>query len=155
MNETKGGNKIRRADLLYPELSYKINGILFDVHNQLGGNIPEKYIQKAVAIALEQAGLSYQEQYYVSLKFKEKTIGKYYLDFLIENKIILELKRGRFIPKNIYNQTEQYLKALNFDLAIIGCFAQDCVVIKRIVNHKESDHESPNSHIRTIRNSNV
>ncbi|MFA7245292.1 MAG: GxxExxY protein [Candidatus Magasanikbacteria bacterium] len=131
-----GENILRRNDLLYPELSYKINGILFDVHNAIGGAVPEKYIQKAVATGLEKNGISFQEQYYVPITFEGKHIGKYYLDFLIENCIILELKRGRYVPKSVFSQTLGYIDKLNMKLAIVASFAYDAVIIKRIINHK-------------------
>jgi GxxExxY protein len=127
----------RKSPLIYPELSYTINGVLFDVHNTLGGQLPEKYIQKAVATGLRNKGISFKEQYYVPLTFQGNHIGKYYLDFLIEEKIVLELKRGRYVPRNIFNQANKYLDTLDLPLAIIGCFAQDCVVIKRIINQRQ------------------
>lgn len=126
--------KIEREDLLYPELSYKIVGALFDVHNQIGGGHPERYYQKAVAIALTNIGLRFSEQYYVPLQFAGKKIGSYYLDFLIEDKIILELKRGRYTSLAVLNQTKQYLQVLSLQLAIIASFATDCVVTKRVIN---------------------
>jgi len=127
---------LKRDDLLYPELSFKINGILFDVFKQLGGGHQEKYFQKAVAIALKDNGLKFSEEFYVPLKFNDKIIGKYFLDFLIENKIILELKRDKYIPANIIQQTKQYLSALNLELALIACFTYGGVIIKRIINQK-------------------
>ncbi|MBI2436789.1 MAG: GxxExxY protein [Candidatus Magasanikbacteria bacterium] len=126
----------RNGKYLYPNLSYKINGVLFDVHNQMGGNHHEKYFQRAVAIALRDAGLSFKEQFYIPIKVNNQIVGKYFLDFLIEDRVILELKRGRYIPRNIYNQTTQYLESLNLKLAIVACFATDAVIIKRIVNEK-------------------
>ncbi|MBI2436352.1 MAG: GxxExxY protein [Candidatus Magasanikbacteria bacterium] len=107
-----------------------------DVYNQIGGNHQEKYIQKAVAIGLEKVGLKFTEQFYVPIKMDGKIVGKYYLDFLIEDRIILELKRGRYIPRNVYFQTTQYLDSLNLKLAIVACFATDAVIIKRIINDK-------------------
>jgi len=120
----KGGVQ---TNFLYPELSYEIRGTLFDVHNELGGGHKEKYYQKA-------KNISFVEQYYVPVKFQNEIIVKYYLDFLIENKIVLELKRGRYTSLGVINQTKQYLKALNLQLAIIGCFATDAVITKRILN---------------------
>ncbi|PIZ96029.1 MAG: hypothetical protein COX80_02475 [Candidatus Magasanikbacteria bacterium CG_4_10_14_0_2_um_filter_33_14] len=131
-----GGKILKRDDLLYPELSYKINGILFDVHNAIGGAVPEKYIQKAVATGLEKNNIKFQEQYYVPITFEGKHIGKYYLDFLIENCIVLELKRGRYIPKAVFSQTLGYMDKLNIKLGIIAGFANDAVIIKRVINHK-------------------
>lgn len=132
-----GKYTVKNKNLLYPELSFIVNGILFDVHNQIGGSVPEKYIQKSIAVGLKKKGLQFKEQYHVPIYFEGVAIGKYFLDFIIEEKIILELKRGRYVPKNIFDQVNKYLDALNLKLAIIGCFAQDCVVIKRIINHNE------------------
>lgn len=123
-----------QTNFLYPELSYKIRGCLFDVHNALGGGHKEKYYQKAVAQALKTKNISFVEQYYVPIKFQDILVGKYYLDFLIEDEIVLELKRGRYTSVGVINQTKQYLKALNLKLAIIACFATDAVITKRMIN---------------------
>jgi len=74
------------------------------------------------------------EQHHVPLLFDNQKVGKYFLDFLVEDKIILELKRGRYIPINVLNQVKGYLSAMDLKLAIVGCFAHDTVVIKRISN---------------------
>ena len=126
--------QLKRDDLLFPGLSFKLNGVLFDVSKQLGGGHREQYYQKAVAIALEQAKIPFREQVYAPLVYNGKVIGKYYLDFLVDEKIILELKRGQFVPATVINQTKEYLSALQRDLAIIACFTYSGVVIKRIIN---------------------
>lgn len=125
---------LKRKDLLFPELSFKINGILFDVSNQLGGGHKEKYYQKAISMALTKANLKFIEQKYVPLTYNNEIIGKYFLDFLIEDKLILELKQGKFANAFIIKQTNQYLAALNLQLALIACFTNNGVVIKRIIN---------------------
>mgnify|MGYP002623505702 CR=1 FL=1 len=102
----------------------------------MGGNHPEKYYQKAVAIALTERGLSFIEQYYVPVTMHGKPVGRYYLDFLIEDCVILELKRGKYVPKMVFHQTKKYLSALDLELALVACFATDCVIIKRILNLK-------------------
>jgi len=111
---------VRRKDLLHPELSFVINGVLFDVFKTLGGGHPEKYYQKAVAAGLRARGLDFVEQYYVPVTYSGQHIGKCYLDFLIAHKIVLELKRGRYLPINVVNQTSQYLKSLKLQLAIVA-----------------------------------
>ena len=79
----------RLGKLIYPGLSYTVNGILFNVHNTLGGGHKEKYYQKAVAAGLSFKNIKFEEQYYVPLKCYNKTIGKYYLDFLIQSTFFL------------------------------------------------------------------
>jgi len=124
----------KRGKLLYPDLSFVINGVLISVHKEIGGGHLERYYQKAVAIALTKAGLKFVEQYYVPLKFDNQIVGKYYLDFLIEDRIVLELKRAAFVPARLVEQTKQYLSALNLKLAIVACFTYQGVIIKRILN---------------------
>ena len=50
-------SKLKRNDLIYPELSYKIIGCAFEIYNELGFGHAEKYYQKAMAIALKRRGL--------------------------------------------------------------------------------------------------
>lgn len=129
-----GKNIIHRKDLLYSELSYQINGALFEVFYQLGAGHKEKYYQKALAEALKKRGLNFQREVYVPLKFDGKIVGKYFLDFVIEGVIAVELKQGKIVPRHVIEQTKQYLSALDLKLGIIGCFTYDCVIIKRIPN---------------------
>lgn len=129
-----GKYTIRRPDLLYPELSFIINGVLIDVSKQLGGGHHEKYYQKATRIGLQKIPLQFREQVYVPLRYQGEIIVRYFLDFLIEEKNILELKRGQFIPATVIQQTKQYLMTLNLQLAIIACFTYRGVIIKRIIN---------------------
>lgn len=131
-----GGHNLRRNDLLFPELSYKVNGALFEVYRELGPGHKEVYYQRAVAKALSEKNISFAEQYYVPVKYKNSVVGKYYLDFLIEDSIVLELKRGQMIPQSMIQQTVEYLDTLNLQLAIIGCFTYSGVIPKRIINHK-------------------
>jgi len=70
----------------------------------------------------------------VPLKFNDKIVGKYYLDFLIEDKIVLELKRGNIVAVNNIDQVKGYLSALNLKLAIIASFTFNGVKINRILN---------------------
>ena len=128
--------RLKRQDLMYPELSYQIIGILFNVYNELGGGCHEKYYQKAVAIGLKECGLIFKEQVYTPVSFKEIKIGNYYLDFLIEDKIVLEIKKGeKFTKKNI-EQIYSYLKATNLKLGIIANFTKNRLISKRILNIK-------------------
>lgn len=137
---TEGGEQknytLRRNDLLFPELSFQINGILYEIFKQLGGGHKEKYYQKAVQIGLTNKNISFKEQFYVPIQFEGKIIGKYFLDFLIEDKIVLELKREQFIPAHIIHQTKQYLETLNLELGLIACFTHRGVFIKRIINQQ-------------------
>ena len=130
--------KIKRKDLLYPELSYQIIGILFDVYNRLGPKYQERYYQKAVASVLKSTGLSFREQIAVNLNFQGDEVAKGFIDFIIEDKIILEIKTGeRFLKSNI-SQVYSYLKITNLKLGILANFTPRGLQFRRIVNLNNS-----------------
>jgi len=107
---------------------------LFEVYNQLGPGFSEKYYQKAIGVELKRCGLFFKEQVYSPLKFKGENIGHQFLDFLIENKIILEIKKGdRFSKRNI-EQVLNYLKTTGLKLGIIANFGSKELKFKRIIN---------------------
>jgi len=129
-------NKLRRKDLIYPKLSYEIVGILFEVYRQLGSGYREKYYQQAIASELKKQSYHFGEQVFIILNYKNNKIGKLFLDFLIENKIVLEIKKDdNFSRKNI-EQVYSYLKAHNLKLGIIANFTKEGVKYKRILNLK-------------------
>src|SRR5690242_2985323 len=93
---------VHKPDLLYPEISYQLIGCAYDVFNNLGFGHHEKYYQRAYAEALKIKSIKFQEQVYFPLKFKDKVIGKMFFDFLIEDKIIIELKKdNRFSKQHV------------------------------------------------------
>lgn len=127
---------ITKNDLLYPELSYKIIGCAYDVYNELGGGHHEKYYQRAMAMLYKERNIAYKEQLYCPIKFQEKLIGKLFFDFLVEGKIIVEIKKGNNFSKRHIEQVLEYLRTSNLHLAIIINFGGDRVYFKRIVNIK-------------------
>ncbi len=125
---------VRRNDLVYPELSYEIVGCAYEVWDELGPGHSEKIYQKSYAIVLRTKNKKFQEQVYYSLKFRDEIVGKGFLDFLIDDKIIVELKKdGNFSKTNI-EQVLNYLKLSNLKLAILINFTKEGVKFKRIVN---------------------
>jgi GxxExxY protein len=120
--------------LFFPELSYTIVGCAFEVYNQLGSGFPEKYYQKALAIELRTKQILFQEQVYFPLEFKEEIIGKNYFDFLVDDKIIVELKRGNHFSKSHFDQVLRYLKVSNKKLGLLINFATEGVQVKPILN---------------------
>ena len=126
------------TNLIYPELSYQIVGILFAVYNEMGYGYQEKYYQKAIASKLKETNIIFQEQFPAKVNFNDNIIGKYFLDFIIEDKIILEIKKlDKFLRKDI-EQTYAYLKATNLKLGILANFTKRGLQFKRIVNIRNS-----------------
>ena len=127
---------LRRDDLLYPELSYQIIGILFSVFNQLGYGYREKYYQRAIKNELLNFKIPFKEQITFPVGYKDKIIGRNIFDFLIDNKIILEIKRGDHFSQRDIIQTTGYLKSAGLKLAILARFSSRGLKFKRIINIK-------------------
>lgn len=126
--------ELKRKDLLYPELSFLIIGCAFDVHNKIGYGFKETIYQKALSLAFKEKGLSFREQVMHEIKFNEHVLEKRFLDFLIEEKVIVEIKRKDKFSKAHIDQTVDYLKVTQLKLAILINFGSEGVVSKRLIN---------------------
>jgi len=71
------------------------------------------------------------------LRYKDKIIGRKRLDFLVDGKVIVELKKGNAFSKSHIDQVLDYLKINNLKLALLVNFGSHGVVFKRIVNINE------------------
>lgn len=121
------------ANLIEKDLSYRINGVLFGVYNTLGGGYQEKYYQRAIAKEFEKQKILFKEQLFVPFDFHGESIGRYFLDFLVENRVVLEIKSSpQLYPKDI-KQVLAYLKRSGLELGILANFRRSGLEIKRIV----------------------
>lgn len=125
---------VRRKDLLYPDLSYKTVGALFDVFNELGYGYREQFYQRAMKERLQELGIPFKEQVRFPLVFRGKQIGWQVVDFLIDDKIVLELKRGSRIAQRDIEQVVSYLQASNKQLGILARFSEKGLIFRRILN---------------------
>lgn len=119
--------------LLYQDLSEKIIGILFKVYNQLGAGLQEKYYQRAIAKELEKAKIKFDQEKIVPLLYEGEKIGNHVLDFLVDDKIVLELKAGAPYKNSHIKQTLEYLKVTKKSLALLAFFSSEGVRIKRLI----------------------
>ena len=87
-----------------------------------------------MAIELRSKGLKVREQVYYGMEFKDQFIGKSYFDFLVEDKIIIEIKRGDHFSIGHFDQITRYLKASNLKLGLLINFSSTGVQVKRILN---------------------
>lgn len=120
--------------LIHPELSYVLMGILFEIHNKLGTKYQEKHYQKAVEIKLKELKIPYQREAKVNIEFDGEELGEFFIDFIIDGKIILELKRIWKITADNIKQVLRYLKATNLKLGIIVNFRHNRLESRRILN---------------------
>lgn len=132
-------SQVRRNDLVEPELSYEIVGSVFDVFNQLGPGLRESTYQKAIAQKFTQLGLPFKQQIYFPIMYQGKRVGWIRLDFIVAQKIVLELKRGEYFSRSNIQQVKEYIEVTGLSLAILINITQNGVRFRRIVNFKKRD----------------
>jgi GxxExxY protein len=128
--------------LLYEDLTYKIRGAVFNVKKRLGLGHKEIIYQKALVEEFKKTNLSIEREKTIDIKYDDKKIGTYRPDFIIENKIILELKALPSVGKFEKQQVWHYLKGSTYKLALLINFGRDDIVIERFIH---SQHESVSS----------
>lgn len=125
-----------KKEIIYADETYEIIGMMYDIWDKIGFGHKEKFYQNAVAEVFKKKSKKFKEQIRLRVKINNKDVGEYVLDFLYEDKIVIELKQGDGFSKRYINQIYSYLKATNLKLGLLINFTRSGVKFKRIVNLK-------------------
>ncbi|HNP32769.1 MAG TPA: GxxExxY protein [Flavobacterium sp.] len=121
------------SKIIYQEESYQIMGLLFDIHNNLGSGFSEIVYKDALEYELSNQQILFAREKEYLVKYKDIFLKhKFYADFVIFDKIILEIKSCDSINENHIAQCINYLKVSNNRLAILVNFGRDNLEYKRI-----------------------
>ncbi|MBQ0029175.1 MAG: GxxExxY protein [Bacteroidales bacterium] len=130
-------------ELLYKELSYDVVGAAMSVHRELKWGFLEKVYQEAFAIELKMRNIPFEREKNLELTYKGQKLNSTYIaDFVIDNKIIVELKATDGITSSHISQTLNYLNATGLSLGIIINFGTSSLQYERVINNK---NDNPNS----------
>ena len=139
-------------DIIEKELSSRINGCIFDVHNEVGPGLREECYQSALKIRLNQAGLPFlaKPQTRRELFYLGQVADIFEPDFVVAERVILELKtHPDGLPTSAFRQTINYLKFWKLELGLLINFAQADAEIRRVVFHESpADPVENYDHIR-------
>ena len=120
--------------VIYPELSFQLMEIAFEIHNRLGPGFSEEIYQKAFEFELVARQMSFGRQKTIQVTYKGQMLGTYRLDLVVEDKIILELKAVAVLHDLFKQQVRSYLKATHVRLGILINFGVTRVQSERIAN---------------------
>ncbi len=118
--------------IIHKELSYKLTGLLFAVHNELGRFCREKQYGDALEKLFASEGVLYEREKKLPIHLIDKE-GTNRVDFVVDGKILLDLKAKPCITKSDYYQMQRYLQASKFDLGIVVNFASKYLRPIRII----------------------
>lgn len=116
----------KNSKLIFPELSYTITGICFDVHNELGRYARERQYGDAIERCFQELNMLHKREY---------SIGdtNNIVDFVVDGKIIVELKSKDHIGKQEYYQLQRYLQASGIKLGLLFNFRNRYLKPVRVV----------------------
>ena len=126
--------KKNKINLLYEDLTYKIRGAIFTVHKTLGSGHKETIYHKALAVEFKKQDLKFIEEKPIPIKYEKIKVGVYRPDFIVEDKIIIEIKAVPFMAKNHLEQMKHYLMATDYKLGLLVNFGARKAEIKRIIH---------------------
>ena len=126
-------------ELKYRDITEKIIGAAFDVPKFLGNGFQEVIYQRALAIELERLGLSYQREIEQDIYYRDvpEPIGRRRADFVVEEKVLIELKAVSELNDAHLAQALNYLKAYRLEVGLLINFGSKSMEFKRVVlTHK-------------------
>lgn len=115
------------------ELCYKIIGFCMSVHTEVGPGFPEQYYQKALEIEFADGNIPFVPQSPIPMLYKDIQIGINYLDFLIYEKIILEIKSANLLTNVHMFQVLKYLGYTGLDIGLLVNFGKTKLEYKRVL----------------------
>ncbi|MGW1455400.1 GxxExxY protein [Salegentibacter agarivorans] len=122
------------ADIIYKDESYAIVGALFNVYNYLGSGFSEIVYKDALELEFNSLEIPFEREKEYSVTYKGIVLPhKFYADFVLFDKIILEIKSVDNIHDKHISQCINYLKVSENRLAILANFSKDLLDHKRIV----------------------
>ena len=115
------------------ELTYKINGAIYEVNKVLGSGFLEKVYENALNVELNNRGLKAQCQVPINVEYKNVNVGDYIADMIVENSVLIEIKAIEALQKVHEAQILNYLKATGYKVGLLVNFTHPKAVIKRFV----------------------
>lgn len=133
---------LKRVFMKYADITEKIIGCAFTVHGTLGNGFQEVIYQRALEIELNKGGLHFQREYEMPIWYDGYNIGSRRVDFLVEQKISVELKAIIQLQAVQLAQAMNYLEAYNLEIGLLINFGAKSLAYKRLTNKKHPAYQS-------------
>ncbi|HEY6339582.1 MAG TPA: GxxExxY protein [Candidatus Sulfotelmatobacter sp.] len=126
--------------LKHAELTEKLIGIFFRMHNELGHGFLESVYEQAFSVALAENNIFFQRQMAIPVWFHGQQIGEFRADLLVDGKVLVELKAGRDIEPAWEKQLLNYLRATEIEVGLLFNFGPNAQFKRYAV---ENDRKNP------------
>jgi GxxExxY protein len=124
------------SELKYKETTEKVIGAAMKVHAALGNGFQEVIYQRALAIEFKYLGLPFEREFNMKVYYRGEEVGERRVDFLVDNKIMVELKAIINLESVHLAQAKNYLEAYNVEVGLLVNFGAQSLQFKRLENKK-------------------
>ncbi|HSB91805.1 MAG TPA: GxxExxY protein [Flavitalea sp.] len=122
--------------ILFDEITYKIIGCAMNVHKKLGNGYQEVIYQRCLAIEFQKAGLSFMREVEQIIYYDGREVGSRRADFIVEERISVELKAVSELSDVHLAQAKNYVHAYDFPIGLLLNFGSISLQYKRLFNRK-------------------
>jgi GxxExxY protein len=131
----------------HEQLTHKIIGCAMTVHSTLGNGFQEVIYQRALAIEMHEAGISFSREHEMPIYYKNQHIGTRRVDFLVEGIISVEIKAVIQLEDVHLAQAINYLEAYNLEIGLLINFGSKSLAFKRLNNNKYNQKDQGNQKV--------
>jgi GxxExxY protein len=118
------------------DLTQKIIGCAYKVHNTLGPGFLEKVYENALRIELEKLRLRVKQQEPISVEYEGQVVGEFYADLWVDERVVIELKANQALAKENEVQLVNYLTATRIDHGLLLNFGPSVQVKRKFREYK-------------------
>lgn len=122
------------SKIIYGDLCYRLYGLLYYIHNELGRYCSEKQYADAFEIVLKENKINYIREAELKIDFEKHNIKRNRVDFIVFDKILIDFKAKPIITKEDFFQAQRYLKSSKLKLLLIVNFREKYIRPKRVLN---------------------
>lgn len=112
------------SSLKHEELTKKLIGLFYEVHNELGHGFVESVYENSYMLALNDCGIRAENQVNIPVTFRDRIVGSFRADVVIEKKVILELKAASSLVAANEAQLLNYLRATDIEVGLLLNFGE-------------------------------
>ena len=125
------------------EITDRIIGCCFKVHRVLGSGFLEKVYEDALMIEFEKCGLKARQQVPMAVNYEGRTVGEYFADIVVEDRVICELKAAEALSKEHEVQLVHYLTATGIEIGLLINFGRSVTVRRKYREYRPGNKEMP------------
>ncbi len=122
-----------KQPIIFEELTYQIIGIAIEIHKTLGNIHKESVYQKALEHEFKEKNISFDREKRIPVTYNGSQVGIYVPDFVVDNKVVIEMKATPLLPSHAYTQLSYYLKTSGYRVGLLINFGTPTLQVKRSI----------------------